>query len=897
MRQTAALVFCLVLILPVVAQTTRISGKVVTPAGVAIPNATVALITPAAGTVASNRTDSEGAFQFTSVTAGSYVLRVQAPGLAEQRVAVQAGEASQPIRIELGLVAPPLEVTVTAERGIAEETHTATQQVNVISAAELAQRAKSVTAQAVQEEEGVHLQRTSPTISGVFVRGLTGNRVNVYVDGIRYSTSAMRGGINTFFNLNQASTLDAIEIIRGPSSAQYGSDAIGGTVQLVSVSPSVSDTTHWSGKYNAIANYADAGYGSNVLLMLSSRRFGGVLDLDGYRANRLRTGGGVDSHSAFTRFFGLPSDLFIDKRLPNTAFTQYGGSLKLMWAPAERTHISAGYTRSQQDGGRRYDQLLGGDGNLIADLRNLMLDFAYVRLDQLKLGPFDRANLTYSYNAQREERVNQGGNGNPLAAITHEPERLRAHGVQAFLDKIVRRHDLLLGAEYYDEVVRAPSFAFDPVTGISTVRRGRVPDGAAYRSGGVFLQDVFTPTQKLTFSGALRNGAASYRSRAANSPLVAGKRLWPDDSLRVNAWTWRAGLMYAPVEPVALFANFGRGFRAPHITDLGTLGLTGSGFEVAAPDIAGLDATIGTSASRTAVSSGRPVVQLRPEFSQSYDFGVRARTRRLTASVGVFINDIDDSITKQALILPSGAVGQMLGGVPIVAQDPSGTVFVAASSSPVLVRANWDDARVWGLEHQANVRLSSQWSIGTTFTYLHAADARTGVAPNFEGGTPAPDGYLKIRYSDGRLRWWVEPYIHLAGRQDRLSSLDLEDRRTGATRSRISIQNFFRRGATARGYVDPGPDGVFGNGDDFLLATGETLAEIQARVLGAAAQAPLYDHVPGYVTVNIRGGYRIAERHSLFADFENIADRNYRGISWGVDAPGRSLTVRYTMTF
>ena len=154
-----------------------------------------------------------------------------------------------------------------------------------------------------------------------------------------------------------------------------------------------------------------------------------------------------------------------------------------------------------------------------------------------------------------------------------------------------------------------------------------------------------------------------------------------------------------------------------------------------------------------------------------------------------------------------------------------------------------------------------------------------------------------MRYSDRKLRWWLEPYLHLAGRQDRLSSLDLEDRRTGATRSRSSMQNFFRRGATARGYVDAGADGVFGNADDFLLATGETLSQIQARVLGAATQAPLYDHVAGYATFNLRGGYRLGERHAVFADFENLADRNYRGISWGVDAPGRSLTLRYTVTF
>ena len=56
-----------------------------------------------------------------------------------------------------------------------------------------------------------------------------------------------------------------------------------------------------------------------------------------------------------------------------------------------------------------------------------------------------------------------------------------------------------------------------------------------------------------------------------------------------------------------------RGFRAPHMTDLGTLGLTGSGFEVAAPDVAGLGGFVGTTADATAVSTGDPVEQVGPE--------------------------------------------------------------------------------------------------------------------------------------------------------------------------------------------------------------------------------------------------------------------------------------------
>ena len=157
---------------------------------------------------------------------------------------------------------------------------------------------------------------------------------------------------------------------------------------------------------------------------------------------------------------------------------------------------------------------------------------------------------------------------------------------------------------------------------------------------------------------------------------------------------------------------------------------------------------------------------------------------------------------------------------------------------------------------------------------------------------------MKLRYAPAGRRLWVEPYFHLAARQDRLSSLDLEDRRTGATRSRAGIRSFFLNGATARGLVAPGPDGFFGTADDFLKATGETLPQIQDRVLGRGVDAaPLFTGVPGYFTFNLRGGFRLGERHDFLFDFENIGDRNYRGMSWGLDAPGRSLFVRFRTRF
>ena len=878
-----------------------VEGTVTDAAGATLSGARAYLIGPHQSLVATGETDAQGRFRLTDVPAGSYVLRIVRKDFASRREPVQVSEgetATVAVTLE---VAPISEhVTVTAETGQALDPARVAQRVNIIPEDRIIQRTTAVLAQAGTEEPGLALQRTSPTIGAIFVRGLTGKNVNTYVDGVRYSTSAGRGGINTFFNLNEPSSLRALEVLRGPNGSQYSSDSLGGTVNLVSHVPGFGfehPETH--GELRTFFNSADLSFGGNTLLTYGTRRFGLLANLAARRVNTLRPGNALDPHSAVTRFFNLPSNILGD-RLTDTAFTQYGGTFHINYAPVDDQQLIFHYQRSQQDGGKRYDQTLGGDGNLIADLRNLMLDFFYGRYVKTGAGLFDTATFTLSYNAQREERINQGGRGNPNGNITHQYERTNVFGFSFSLDKRFNEENtFLFGGDIYHERVKAPSFIFRPPTNDTVVARGRVPDGARYILGGLFVQDFYDVVPgRLRLSGALRYNVASYNSRASNSPLVGGRPLWPDDSLRASDFSGRAGIVVTPVSDFSIAFNYSRGFRAPNITDLGTLGLTGDGFEIDFNSAAALGGTIGTSAGRDAVSTGRAVERQQSELSNNFDLSFLYHHKRIRGEATVFLIDINQAITKQALILPAGATGRSLGGQTITNQLPNGVVFVALSTAPVLVRANLSDARLHGTELSLESPLWRDFSFGGNFTYIYAKDKASGLPPNIEGGTPPPTAFLRLRYEPLGKSYWVEAYSTLARRQTRLSSLDLSDRRIGATRSRDDIRDFFRRGACVRGLVAPGPDGRCATGDEtILIPTGETLAQVQNRVLGSATAAPLFAYIPGYGLVGLRGGFRVGENQDVQLDFSNIADRNYRGLSWGIEGPGRSLTARYRLRF
>lgn len=887
-----------------------ISGTVKDGAGAAINGAEVSLV-HAQSVLRTAVTNSDGKFTLDNVAPGSYALIVNQSGFGGFSTAVQVKPGDKK-ELDVELEVNPLseEVTVTAEAGLVSDARSLAQPVNIITEQEISERGTEVVAQVVDEEPGVNLQRTSPSLSAVFVRGLTGRNVAVYVDGVRYSTSAQRGGVGTFFSLIEPSSLETVEILRGPNSSQYGSDAHGGVVNFLSRSPIFGDKDgEFHGTTNTFYSSVANSFGGNQLLTYGTRRYGLLLNANGRRIDPLRPGAGLDTHAAVTRFLGLPSSVF-GGRLPDTAFTQYGGLLRASFNVNNNTQFLLSYDRNQQDGGRRYDQLLGGDGNLIADLRNLMADIFYARIIKQNLGFFDTGSFTFSYNGQREERINQGGNGNPFGAITNQRERTTVFGFNFYVDKqLGERNTLLMGADVYHDKIAAPAFTTDPVTGVVVNSRPRIPNGARYLAYGFFAQDVFNAIpDRLHLSGAVRYSVASYRARAVDAPIVGGRPLFPDDSERFGALSGRIGAVINVGGGFDIAAKYARGFRAPNTTDLGIVGLVGTGFEVNSQTARSQGGFIGTTAGTDAVSTGIPVTRLSPETSDSFDLSLRYTSKRFAAELIGFTTKLNDVYFDQTLILPSGAVGKFLGSEPIVSQDIGGWVSVAsAPTSPVLVRVNFDDARFNGVEFNAQARFNKQFSSRANFTYIRAYSLLNGLPPNVEGGVPNPAVNLSLRYQP-RSRFYIEAYSTLTGRQRRLSSLDLSDRRTGAPRSRGAIQNFFRRGACVHGLTTPGAGGCNTAGG-ILISTGETLAQVQNRLLplgatingvaivDANSNVPMFTAVPGYGLVGLRGAVRFDERSEFLFDFENIGDKQYRGISWGIDGAGRGVTLRYRYKF
>lgn len=874
----------------------QISGAVTDQTGANVAGASVVLL-GAAGTESQRSvTDQQGRFAMERVLAADYVIAVHKNGFREVRrvLHVNGGETLQ-LQFQLNVAPISETVTVTPTRGQPQDASQATQSQDVLTSDEMMLRPAHLLPQTLRDITGVHVQQTTSGQGSPFVRGLTGMQVLHLINGVRFNNSTFRPGANQYTSLIDQYATDRVEIVRGPGSTQYGSDSLGGTINVLTHPAQNFERSGTHGSFHTFFASADLSVGGAASLTGGGKKWGFLFNASGHRTQDLRPGGGIDSHSVVTRLLGISSK-FLGDRLQDTAYGQYNASGKFQYKASDADVISVEYLRGVQLGLRRYDQLDGGIGNLLNSFDPQVVDFFTARYDRAGAGPFDSVSAIFSFNGQRDDRRSQSiNNAQGLRSrISDEFNLTRAYGYQAqATTRVKRSHAITFGAEFYHERItsRRQDFNFSNATldftNVVEVR-ARFPNNANYRTLGLFVQDVATLVpNRLTANVGLRYSLIRYHQKSENNPLdAAGRVTVPEVKETFDDVTFNAGLAYAINSHFTLTGNVSRGFRAPNVNDFAATGLSGLGFEIAPDEGVRLGGSAGLLDSSRRLLDTHALEPIRAEQLYSYELGLRFVSSKFSGTFAAFDSEISDLIERRTLLLPAGAVGQTAGGQTIIRQDSTGAVFTSLSNSAVFVRTNAAKVRMRGLEGSFAARLRRDLTLNSNMFYVHGKDLRTGLPPSLENGIPPATGYAGVRWD--RSRGWIELYSNLAAPQRRFSDNDISQARIGGLRTRDEIAGFFNGGAVARGLVRNG----------ILLPTGETLAQVQLRLLGPGLQPnTLFSKNPGFSLLNLRGGFRIGERSSVTLFLENVLDKNYRTMGSGIDGPGTNAAVRYSFSF
>ncbi|MGE5362473.1 MAG: TonB-dependent receptor [Bacteroidales bacterium] len=209
--------------------TGAMAGTVVDPDGRPVAGAEV-LLTNAASVAFRTRTDPEGRYELTHLPAGRYEVTVALEGFrADPRTVAVDGDEARGIDLRLHVAAVSESVVVSASQLDVPLSHVA-ESATVISRRDMTARQMETVADALRLVPGIEVAMNGGrgSVTSLFARGGESDYTLVLVDGVR--SNAFGGGFD--FSQLPSANIDRVEVVRGPGSALFGSDAIGAVVSV-----------------------------------------------------------------------------------------------------------------------------------------------------------------------------------------------------------------------------------------------------------------------------------------------------------------------------------------------------------------------------------------------------------------------------------------------------------------------------------------------------------------------------------------------------------------------------------------------------------------------------------------------------------------------------------------
>lgn len=537
--------------------------------------------------------DDKGRFALRYLEPGEYTLVVSCIGYVTgtRRMSVD-DQGTRSLTVVLDPMAIPVDAIAVTPARTDEDAFSLPLSISITPRETFAERNFSTTAELLRGEPGILVQKTTHGHGSPILRGLLGKYVLLLYDGIRLNKPTFRFGANQYLNTVDLETLDRIEVVRGPSSVMYGSDAIGGLINLIPELPPV-DTNRSAVLPSFVTRYSSADYGKSAHLRLTGNH--GRLACSygfGYKdIGDLRAGGNIG-------------------RQDPTGWSETSHCTRLVCRVGLNRAVRVDYIAVRQNEVPRFDKYASGDfERYIYDPQSRHL--AALTFDNARPGPFFyalRFNLSFQREAEGRTLQRTGS-----SQITLSEDKITTWGGFVQFSSVVNsEHWLTYGMERYRHKVNSKSTHLRATVVESA--RPTFPDNSRYSSIGLFIQDEWSIRDDLRLTLGMR-----YSRIDVSSPLEE-----PFGEYDRDFWdlTGSLAVSYLVAPEVNLVGRWSRGFRAPNLNDAVVLKYSSSGVDAPSPS-------------------------LNPESSNDFEIGVKVSAARVGGSVFLFYNQLDDLIERR----------------------------------------------------------------------------------------------------------------------------------------------------------------------------------------------------------------------------------------------------------
>ncbi len=692
------------------------SGRPISGARVEVVNTTLA-----------TTTNEDGEFAIDGILAEPLSVRASADGYEIETRALPDANAGQQLELRLKPRAIRFSDAVVVA-GARTETHVSDlpRSVTVLTANDLARSLARTTPEALMDVPGVLVQKTNHGGGSPYLRGLVGNQVLVLVDGIRLNNSTFRYGPNQYLATVDVGQIERIEVVRGSGSVLFGSDALGGVINIVTKRPTFASQSGITFNGGGTTRFVSDGMerSGRFELAASGTRaavFGGI-SLRDY--GELHAGGnlGVEAPSAYT---------------------ELNGDVKALVRLTPRNVLTIAAQNVHQDDVPRFDQVAQrGFSRYSFDPQVRRL--GYVQWQSLPASAWIQSvTSTVSFH-QSVERRDRQQRGSPTRILEQDDVRTLGGSVELKTTPL-GRWSIVSGVDVTRDEIGSWRRDTNDVTGQTQSRRGLYPDGATAWSAAGFAHGTWTRPHTSIEAGV----------RFSQYAVEADDALFGHLEIRPSAWVGNVGVLQDLAGGFSVFGSVAQAFRAPNVDDMSTLGSFDFGIEV-------------------------PSTSLQPERSLSVEGGLRMRRSLADASVALYRMNLEDLIDRVRSTFDGL---DLFEGQPVYRRANVGKAYVYGVESEGEWRptsqfsvfghltytygqqttANQPMRRIPPLNGLAGVRvprLGRAWLEGTARFATKQDRLSSGDRDDYRipaGGTP---GWVVVSMSTGLPIW---PSLHLVG--------------------------------------------------------------------------------------------------------------------------------------
>jgi hemoglobin/transferrin/lactoferrin receptor protein len=715
-----------------------------------------------------------------------------------------------------------------------EKANRIAEQIAVLNSRDIQKVSAQTSADLLATIPGIKVQKSQFGGGSPVIRGMESNRVLLVVDGVRMNNAIYRKGHLQSSITVTPNMLEKTEVVFGPSSVVYGSDALGGVIHYYTKTPKLSEENEVESQFFSRFSTVNHEVTTSVSAEIKRKKWASLTsvsysDFGDLKAGKKRSHGFDDWGKVFFYSENIngnykenPTRNSNPNLQRNTGYTQTDVLQKFFVPLSKNTDLKVNLQYSSSSDIPRFDRL--------AELKNGELKFAewfygpqkrFLASTQFLINPnnswIENGAITAAYQKVQESRIQRkfasldrsnreevvdvfSLNGDFSVSLTEDKKRTLSYGFEFAYNDL---KSTALGKEL--NIIDGEIEGFSNDFNIQS----RYPDGGSdYLSSAVYVDYRQDITSKSTLNSGIRFTNTNLNAKWIDQTFIQ----LAETEIQGNhsAVTATLGYVYKPNKNWQINSVISSGFRSPNIDDIGRVREKAGNVTV-------------------------PNIHVTPEFAYNAEIGIQKyfNDKKFRFGANVYYTLLDNYIQRDFVYNADGSIQQ---------------VEFDSEFGNAVSNQNKEQAYITGFTANYLGKISNAWNTSGFITYTKG---RTYDTREPLSSIPPLFGQFEVTYRADKIELGAAIRFN--------SQKDVED---------------FN--------VTEGIDNL-----DLTPIVDESATDDKEIYFGS----------PSWVTLGLNGRYIISTNFSIRARLDNLLDQHYIEFASGVASPGRNLSVSFRANF